>query len=207
MNAQPVEAPVLEGEYVRLEPLTLGHLDALCVIGLDPELWRWEAIRKRSREDMQAYIHKALDEWQCGVSLPFATLFMGTGQVIGSTRYLNMDLANRRVEIGATWIGRPWQRTAVNTEAKYLMLRYAFEVLGCFRVELKTDVLNERSRRAILRLGAKEEGVLRRHVVTDTGRVRDTVYYSILDHEWSSVKVALQAKLQTHKGHSEAQTP
>lgn len=207
MNAQPVEAPVLEGEYVRLEPLTLGHLDALCVIGLDPELWRWEAIRKRSREDMQAYIRKALDEWQCGVSLPFATLFMGTGQVIGSTRYLNMDLANRRVEIGATWIGRPWQRTAVNTEAKYLMLRYAFEVLGCFRVELKTDVLNERSRRAILRLGAKEEGVLRRHVVTDTGRVRDTVYYSILDHEWPSVKVALQAKLQAQADRSEAQTP
>lgn len=195
MNTSPVEVPVLEGQHVRLEPLDVRHLDGLCAVGLDPELWHWEAIRKRSREDMQVYVRKALDERQRGVSLPFATVFLETGQVIGSTRYLNMDLANRRVEIGATWIGRPWQRTAVNTEAKYLMLRHAFEVLRCFRVELKTDVLNERSRRAILRLGAKEEGILRRHVVTDTGRVRDTVYYSILDSEWPPVKAHLQAKL------------
>lgn len=186
---------MLEGQHVRLEPLDVRHLDGLCAVGLDPELWHWEAIRKRSREDMQVYVRKALDERQRGVSLPFATVFLETGQVIGSTRYLNMDPANRRVEIGATWIGRPWQRTAVNTEAKYLMLRHAFEVLRCFRVELKTDVLNERSRRAILRLGAKEEGILRRHVVTDTGRVRDTVYYSILDSEWPPVKAHLQAKL------------
>ena len=195
MNTSPVEVPVLEGQHVRLEPLDVRHLDGLCAVGLDPELWHWEAIRKRSREDMQVYVRKALDERQRGVSLPFATVFLETGQVIGSTRYLNMDPANRRVEIGATWIGRPWQRTAVNTEAKYLMLRHAFEVLRCFRVELKTDVLNERSRRAILRLGAKEEGILRRHVVTDTGRVRDTVYYSILDSEWPPVKAHLQAKL------------
>lgn len=195
MNTSPVEVPVLEGQHVRLEPLDVRHLDGLCAVGLDPELWHWEVIRKRSREDMQVYVRKALDERQRGVSLPFATVFLETGQVIGSTRYLNMDLANRRVEIGATWIGRPWQRTAVNTEAKYLMLRHAFEVLRCFRVELKTDVLNERSRRAILRLGAKEEGILRRHVVTDTGRVRDTVYYSILDSEWPPVKAHLQAKL------------
>lgn len=195
MNTSPVEVPVLEGQHVRLEPLDVRHLDGLCAVGLDPELWHWEVIRKRSREDMQVYVRKALDERQRGVSLPFATVFLETGQVIGSTRYLNMDPANRRVEIGATWIGRPWQRTAVNTEAKYLMLRHAFEVLRCFRVELKTDVLNERSRRAILRLGAKEEGILRRHVVTDTGRVRDTVYYSILDSEWPPVKAHLQAKL------------
>lgn len=195
MNTSPVEVPVLEGQHVRLEPLDVRHLDGLCAVGLDPELWHWEVIRKRSREDMQVYVRKALDERQRGVSLPFATVFLETGQVIGSTRYLNMDPANRRVEIGATWIGRPWQRTAVNTEAKYLMLRHAFEVLRCFRVELKTDVLNERSRRAILRLGAKEEGILRRHVVTDTGRVRDTVYYSILDSEWPPVKSHLQAKL------------
>lgn len=195
LNTSPVEVPVLEGQHVRLEPLDVRHLDGLCAVGLDPELWHWEVIRKRSREDMQVYVRKALDERQRGVSLPFATVFLETGQVIGSTRYLNMDPANRRVEIGATWIGRPWQRTAVNTEAKYLMLRHAFEVLRCFRVELKTDVLNERSRRAILRLGAKEEGILRRHVVTDTGRVRDTVYYSILDSEWPPVKSHLQAKL------------
>lgn len=206
MNAQSTEALGVEGKYVRLEPLTMGHLDGLCAVGLDPELWRWIPTQVRSREGMQAYVRKALDERQRGVSLPFATIFRETGQVAGSTRYLNMDLANRRVEIGATWIGRAWQRTAVNTEAKYLMLCHAFEVLGCFRVELKTDVLNERSRRAIMRLGAKEEGILRRHVVTDTGRVRDTVYYSILDSEWPAVKAALQAKLASHPGHYKAQT-
>lgn len=189
---------VLEGEYVQLEPLSMVHLDGLCAVGLDPELWRWDSVQKRSREDMAAYVQKALEERQRSASLPFATVFRETGQVIGSTRYLNMDLANRRVEIGATWIARPWQRTVVNTEAKYLMLRHAFEVLDCIRVELKTDVLNERSRRAILRLGAKQEGILRRHVVTDTGRVRDTVYYSILDNEWPSAKAALQAKLNSH---------
>lgn len=180
---------------MRLEPLTLGHLDGLCAVGLDSDLWRWDSIQKRSRQDMETYVQKALDEQKRGVSLPFATVFLVTGQVIGSTRYLNIDLANRRVEIGATWIAKPWQRTAVNSEAKYLMLRHAFEVLECFRVELKTDALNERSRRAILRLGAKEEGTLRRHMVTDTGRVRDTVYFSILDHEWPAVKARLQAKL------------
>ncbi|MGH8279351.1 MAG: GNAT family N-acetyltransferase [Gammaproteobacteria bacterium] len=188
-------APVLEGGHVRLEPLSLSHLDGLCAVGLDPDLWRWVPTRVHSREDMAAYVRKALDDQQRGVSLPFATIQIETGQVIGSTRYLNMDLANRHVEIGATWIGRSWQHTAANTEAKYLMLRYAFKTLNCFRVELKTDALNLRSRRAILRIGAREEGTLRRHMLTDTGRVRDTVYFSILDHEWPAVKTALQAKL------------
>ncbi|MGH8403122.1 MAG: GNAT family N-acetyltransferase, partial [Gammaproteobacteria bacterium] len=178
----------------------------LCAVGLDPDLWRWVPTQVRSREDMAAYVRKALDEQQHGASLPFATIFRDTGQVIGSTRFLNMEPENRRVEIGATWIGRTWQRTAVNTEAKYLMLRHAFEEWCCLRVELKTDALNVRSRRAILRLGAKEEGILRRHVVADTGRVRDTVYYSILDDEWPSVKAALQAKLDTHLDRDQAKT-
>lgn len=191
-----MQTPTLVGRHVRIEPLTLEHLEGLCAVGLDPELWRWVPTQVRSREDMAAYVRKALADQQLGVSLPFATIFVATGQVIGSTRYLNMDLANRRVEIGATWIGKPWQRTAVNTEAKYLMLGYAFETLHCLRVEIKTDALNARSRAAILRLGAREEGTLRRHVVTDTGRVRDTVYYSVLDDEWPAVKVALQAKLR-----------
>lgn len=197
---------VLEGKYVLLEPLTLDHLDGLCNVGLDPDLWRWIPTQVHSREDMAAFVRKAMDEQQRGVSLPFATTLKESGQVIGSTRFMNMDLVNRRVEIGYTWIGRAWQRTAVNTEAKYLMLCHAFETLHCFRVELKTDVLNERSRKAILRLGAKQEGILRRHVVTDTGRVRDTVYFSILDNEWPSVKAALQAKLglpaSHHTGHA-----
>jgi RimJ/RimL family protein N-acetyltransferase len=115
--------------------------------------------------------------------------------VAGSTRYMNIDKPNRHVEIGSTWIGRPWQRTAVNTEAKYLMLRHAFEQLGCHRVELKTDVLNERSRNAILRIGAKHEGVFRKHVVCDSGRVRDSAWFSIIDTEWPEVKAALELKL------------
>ncbi len=187
---------VLTGRQVRLEPLSLKHLDGLCAIGLDASLWQWTTNRLRDREEMRDYIETALDEQQRGVSLPFATLLTATGQAVGSTRFANMDLKNRRVEIGWTWIGVPWQRTAVNTEAKYLMLCHAFETLGCQRVEFKTDALNSRSRQAILRLGAKEEGVLRRHMVTYSGRLRDTVYFSILDDEWPSVRARLQAKLQ-----------
>jgi RimJ/RimL family protein N-acetyltransferase len=120
-----------------------------------------------------------------------------SGQLIGSTRFMNIDQPNRRVEIGSTWIAPAWQRTAINTEAKYLMLRHAFEQWNCIRVELKTDALNQKSRNAILRIGAKEEGTLRRHLVTWTGRVRDTVYFSILDSEWPEVKARLEAKLAT----------
>ena len=127
----------------------------------------------------------------------FATVERSSGRAIGSTRFMNIDRANRRVEIGSTWIAPPWQRTAVNTEAKYLMLRHAFEVWGCMRVELKTDALNQKSRNAILRIGAKEEGTLRRHLVTWTGRVRDTVYFSILDDEWPEAKRKLENKLVT----------
>ncbi len=187
---------VLTGRQVRLEPLSPSHLDGLCAIGLDAPLWQWTTNRIQDREEMRDYIETALDEQQRGVSLPFVTLLTATGQTVGSTRFANMDLKNRRVEIGWTWIGVPWQRTAVNTEAKYLMLCHAFETLGCQRVEFKTDALNSRSRQAILRLGAKEEGVLRRHMVTYSGRLRDTVYFSILDDEWPSVKARLQAKLQ-----------
>ena len=143
---------------------------------------------------MQRYIASALADQQKGVSLPFATIEKATGKLVGSTRYLNIDMANKRVEIGSTWIAPAWQRTAINTEAKYLMLRHAFEMLGCNRVELKTDSLNTKSRNAILRIGAKEEGTLRAHMVTWTGRLRDTVYYSVLAPEWPDVKAKLVAR-------------
>jgi RimJ/RimL family protein N-acetyltransferase len=144
---------------------------------------------------MAGYIQSALDAQAAGSALPFATVKVPSGQVIGSTRYLNIDRANRRVEIGSTWIAGPWRRTAVNTEAKYLMLRHAFETLGCVRVELKTDALNQRSRNAILRIGASEEGTLRQHMITWSGRLRDSVYFSILDSEWPRVKQDLEQKL------------
>lgn len=186
---------VLEGGHVRLEPLSMQHFDRLCAVGLDPELWRWVPHQVRTPDEMQAYIQEALEEQGRGVSLPFATLLKESGEVVGSTRYANMDMADRRVEIGWTWIGRPWQRSVVNTEAKYLMLRHAFETWKCLRVELKTDALNERSRNAILRIGARQEGVLRRHKLTHTGRMRDTVYFSILDDEWPETKSRLETRL------------
>lgn len=195
-------APVtLEGHLVRLEPLTTGHVDALSTVGLDADLWRWTNALVRSSDDMRRYVETAL-QWQAdGTALPFATMHLGENRVVGSTRLANIDRANRRAEIGWTWIGRPWQRTPVNTEAKLLMLTHAFETMGCIRVELKTDVLNEVSRRAILRIGAKEEGVLRNHMITESGRIRDTVYYSILKAEWPGVKQALERKLVDY-GHA-----
>ena len=190
-----IEPVVLEGRNVRLEPLEEAHHRALCEVGLDPDLWQWIPYRTTTADEMRAYIRSALDAQAAGTALPFATVERAAGRVVGSTRYMNIDAANRRVEIGSTWIAKPWQRTAINTEAKYLMLRHAFETLGCIRVELKTDALNQQSRNAILRIGAKEEGTLRRHIITWTGRLRDTVYFSILDSEWPGVKADLEARL------------
>jgi RimJ/RimL family protein N-acetyltransferase len=149
----------------------------------------------RSAEDFELWADKALVEQERGESVVFATVERSSGRLIGSTRFMNIDRANRRVEIGSTWIAPAWQRTAVNTEGKYLMIRHAFEEWGCIRVELKTDALNQKSRNAILRIGAKEEGTLRRHLMTWTGRVRDTVYFSILDSEWPEVKARLEERL------------
>lgn len=192
MHVQPV---TLEGRYVRLEPLAIGHHADLCAVGLDEELWRWIPTSVRTPEDMRAYIDIALRAQAEGSALPFATMDRTTGRAIGSTRFANIDRGHRRLEIGWTWIGRAWQRTAVNTEAKYLMLRHAFESLGAMRVELKTDSLNERSRRAILRLGAVEEGTFRKHMLTENGRIRHTVYFSIVDEEWPAVKTRLEGML------------
>jgi RimJ/RimL family protein N-acetyltransferase len=200
MTAEMVVSPaILEGVHARLEPLAKAHLAELAQVGLDEELWRWIPTPVRTREEMAAYIEAALNEEERGVSLPFAIVDKAAGRAIGSTRYGNIDRTNHRVEIGWTWIAREWQRTAINTEAKYLLLRHAFESLGCMRVELKTDSLNERSRAAILRIGAREEGVFRNHMVTASGRIRHTVYFSIIDSEWPAVKARLEAKLNTHR--------
>ncbi|HEX5431400.1 MAG TPA: GNAT family protein [Bryobacteraceae bacterium] len=191
-----IEPVTLEGRHVRLEPLSESHHAGLCEIGLDPDLWELIPYRVGTQEEMRAYIQSALAAQAAGTVLPFATLQRDSGRVAGSTRFLNIDRANRRVEIGATFLGRPWQRSAMNTEAKYLMLRHAFETLGTIRVELKTDSLNHRSRAAISRLGAQEEGTLRNHMITWSGRIRHTVYYSITDSEWAAVKARLEDLLQ-----------
>jgi RimJ/RimL family protein N-acetyltransferase len=192
MEIRPV---TLEGERVRLEPLTMAHHGALWEIARDRELWRWTAADIRTPEDLARYMETALAEQAAGRALPFATIALAAGRPVGSTRFGNLEPINRRAEIGWTWVGHDWQRTAVNTEAKLLMLTHAFETWGCIRVELKTDALNQASRAAIARLGAREEGTMRRHIITQAGRVRDTVYYSIIDEEWPALKARLEARL------------
>jgi RimJ/RimL family protein N-acetyltransferase len=189
---QPV---TLSGKFVRLEPLALAHHQGLCEAGLDPELWLLSTSPVITPGDMLKYMETAILWREQGTALPFATIEQSSGRVVGSTRFANIDVANRRGEIGWTWIAHPWQRTAVNTEAKYLMLKHAFETLGFIRVEFKADSLNGRSRTAILRIGAKEEGFFRNHMVCDSGRIRHTVYFSIIDAEWPQVKAALEQKL------------
>jgi len=182
---------------VRLEPLDLErHFAGLCAIGLDPELWRWTLSLCETPDDLRAYLDTALREQREGRSLPFATVDLATGRVAGCTRFGNIEPKNRRAEIGWTWVGREFQRTHVNTEAKYLMMTHAFEVWDCVRVELKTNALNRRSRDAMLRIGCVEEGVLRQREISDRGVVRDTVYLSILDREWPGVKARLEGMMR-----------
>ena len=190
MDVRPV---TLAGRRVRMEPLSLErHWEGLLAIGLDPELWRFTTNEPRTPEELRRYLDTALREQEEGRSLPFATVDLASGRVAGCTRFGNITPEHRRAEIGWTWVGRPFQRSHVNTEAKYLMLRHAFEVWGCMRVELKTSAKNQRSRAAMLRIGCTEEGTLRKHMLRDNGETRDTVYFSIVDHEWPAVKQRLE---------------
>lgn len=187
-----VKPVTLEGKRVRLEPMRADHLDGLTEAGAFEELWKWTRTYAHTPESMQAYVDEALAEAAKGSALPFVTIDTRTAKVIGSTRFANFDAANRHVEIGWTWITPAYQQTYVNSEAKYLMLTHAFEVWECARVELKTDVLNTKSRNAMLRMGATEEAALRKHVLAYNDRWRDTVYYSVLDTEWPEVKARLK---------------
>jgi len=190
----------LQGSVVRLEPIRREHARLFWDVAKNDldDIFRWIPYSMKRYEDFQKLIERALAEQERGESVVFATVERSSGEPIGSTRFMNIDRGNKRVEIGSTWIAPAWQRTAVNTEAKYLMLRHAFEVWGCIRVELKTDALNQKSRNAILRIGAKEEGTLRRHLITSAGRVRDTVYFSILNDEWPQAKAELESRLPPH---------
>jgi RimJ/RimL family protein N-acetyltransferase len=182
----------LTGAHVQLVPMQPEHADALWQAAQDESIWRWTLSRIQSRADVDQYIAYALEQQALGAQLPFVTVSRATGEIVGSTRFDEITPAHRRVEIGWTWIAPRWQRTAINTEAKYLMLRHAFEVWQCVRVQLKTDALNERSQRAIARLGAVREGVLRSQYIMPDGRRRDSVYFSILDTEWTAVKAHLE---------------
>jgi RimJ/RimL family protein N-acetyltransferase len=200
MSSSPlnIKLPLtLEGAVVRLEPVRREHAELFWEIakGDLEEIFRWIPYSMKTPEDFRRLMDTAFAEQERGESVVFATVERSSGRAIGSTRFMNIDRANRRVEIGSTWISPAWQRTGVNTEAKYLMLRHAFEAWKCMRVELKTDALNQKSRTAILRIGAKEEGTLRRHLLTWTGRVRDTVYFSILDNEWAEARARLESRM------------
>lgn len=185
MNIQPV---ILESVHVRLEPMTYDHCDRLFEIGYYDEIWAPNGRVMKNLSDMKKYVDDAMKEVAEGKSVPFVTIDRQSGMVAGSTRFANIERTHRRVEIGWTWITPKFQRSYINTEAKYLMLKHAFETWNVNRVELKTNVLNQKSRNAMLRIGAKEEGILRSHMVQENGSIRDTIYFSIISSEWTDVK-------------------
>lgn len=186
---------VLDGQRVRLEPISVSHKDGLCHAILDGELWNLFVTLVPHIHGIDSFIHNAEVAYESGDGLAFAIIDKTTNKVAGSTRFMKTNFPNKRLEIGFTFLGETWQKTGVNTEAKFLMLNYVFETMNFNRVELITDYLNHKSRNAILRLGAKEEGVLRSHMLMPNGRVRDSVLYSIVKHEWEGVKQNLMFKL------------
>ena len=197
MHVEPV---ALRGQTVRLEPLAMTHVPALCEVGLDAELWRWVPSLISTPDEMRAYVEEALDQQRRGISAPFALVDLATEKVIGSTRYCAIEPMHRRLEIGWTWLAKTHQRTKANTEAKLLLLTHAFETLKANRVEIKTDALNEKSRNAIARLGATQEGIFREHmIVPRSGRLRATVYFSIVNGELPARKTKIIAMLEERR--------
>lgn len=193
MNPQPL---ILHGTLVRLEPLQRNHIQGLAKAGSDPGIWKFMRYGLvTTPETMSIWVETLLDAQIKGHELPFTVFWQATGQVIGATRYMNISRENRSLEIGGTWYTPKFQRTGANTESKYLLIRHAFEYLGCIRVQFKTDFLNQRSQTAIERLGAVREGVLRNHMILPDGRVRDSVYFSIISSEWAGVKSRLEGLL------------
>ncbi|HSB02819.1 MAG TPA: GNAT family protein [Anaerolineales bacterium] len=194
MEVKPV---VLQGKYVRLEPMSKTHIPGLAEIGVGQNFWDFMLYgNMNSVDDMRNWVVDILSRAGKGTDLPFAVIHLTSGRVAGATRYLNIMPKDRGLEIGGTWYGAEFQRTPVNTECKYLLLRHAFETLGCIRVQLKTDSRNERSQKAIERIGAVKEGVLRNHMILPDGRYRHSVFYSIIDTEWSGVKKRLEGMLE-----------
>jgi RimJ/RimL family protein N-acetyltransferase len=189
MNISPI---TLTGQFVRLEPLSMDHLQDLCLVGLDDEIWRYMVYGwVRSEQDMRNWIAEILKRQEKGTDLPFAVIDLKSGKAIGVTRYMEIRPKDRGLEIGGTWYGRAYQRSVVNTECKFLLLQHAFEGLGCIRVQFKTDLRNIRSQKAIERIGATKEGIFRNHMILPDGTIRHSVYYSIIVEEWQSVKAHL----------------
>ena len=196
MTPMVVTPVTLTGRTVRLEPLSLDHVPDLTVAGQDESIWRYMPYpNMRTEADMHAWIADLLERQARGGDVPFAVYHLADQRAIGATRYMDIQPAHHDLEIGGTWYGLPYQRTAANTESKYLLLRHAFEVLGCIRVQLKTDLRNERSQAAIARIGAVREGVLRENIIMPDGYHRSSVYFSLLAAEWPAVKAKLEARL------------
>jgi N-acetyltransferase len=196
----------LDGHHVRLEPMSLAHVPALWRAGAHEEIWRYLPYAVRSEEDTLAYVASELAKQEAGLVVRFVTVARAIAQPVGSTSYLNIDRHHWRVEIGGTWITPAWQRSSINTEAKYLQLRHAFETLGFIRVEFKTDALNAKSRQALARIGAIEEGTFRNHMIMPGGRIRHSVYFSITHDEWPRVKAHLEGLLSSYAVTSTAQS-
>jgi N-acetyltransferase len=194
--AGPADLPTLTGRVIELRPLCAEDAPSLLAAAADGELWNLKVTVVPDAATVDAWIARALEGVRAGTVIAFTIRLRESGRVVGSTRFWKVDRANRKLEIGSTWLAASAQRTAANTEAKFLMLRYAFETLDCVRVQFTTDVLNARSRAAILRLGAKEEGVVRRERIMPDGRKRDSVRFSIIEDEWPEVKAALLQRLQ-----------
>jgi RimJ/RimL family protein N-acetyltransferase len=190
------EPVTLVGKHARLEPMTEAHVPALAKIGVGQDFWDFMLYGDmKSEDDMRNWVTDILSRAEKGTDLPFVAIHLASGRVAGATRYLNIMPKDRGLEIGGTWYGPEFQRTAVNTECKYLLLGHAFETLKAIRVQLKTDLRNERSQKAIERIGAVREGVLRNHMILPDGRYRHSVFYSILDSEWPEVKKRLEQML------------
>jgi RimJ/RimL family protein N-acetyltransferase len=191
-----VEPVTLTGRGVRLEPLADDHIPSLAKVGLDERIWRYMRYGKvETIEQLTTWVHELLDLQRRGTDLPFTVIQLASGAAIGCTRYLEIDPLNRSLEIGGTWYGVDYQGTKVNLECKYLLIKHAFEVLGCVRVWFKTDARNLRSQHALEKLGVVREGVLRNHMILPDGYIRDSVMYSLLPWEWPQVKVKLEERL------------
>ena len=197
MNSTAFAQPVLSGDTVELRPLERGHIPALLEAAADGELWNLTVTVVPGPDTVDHYVERALEGRRASTVMPFVIVLKATGRVVGSTRFWKIDRVNRKLEIGSTWLSASMQRTAVNTEAKFLLLRYAFEQMHCVRVQFQTDELNEKSRAAILRLGAKQEGVVRHERIMPDGRKRNSVRFSIIDDEWPEVKAKLAERLAT----------
>ena len=194
--ARWVQPVTLEGELVRLEPLSLDHLDDLAAVAFEGDLWRWTMVQPGNRDELRAWIEAAVAAREAGSEMPFATIDRASGRAVGSSRFMSIVPEHRRLEIGWTWVALAHQRSGANREAKLLQMTHAFEALGANRVEFKTDSLNEKANPGLLGIGATFEGTFRNHMVMPGGRLRHSNYYSVTREEWPAVKATLQQRIR-----------